>query len=657
MPASFSSLIFGALLAIALLVLPGFTLLRLCVASRELGFISRLTLAPGITTALCVLMFAWGEHFGLKFGPITPWLVMAAAALGLLVDRRRGTWRLANQISCRRLRRVPIGDWLAGVALVSALAVLLIVRFNSTRGWVVPPGIDSPHHTLIVQLLLEHHGLFSSWAPYSDAETFTYHFGFHAVTALFAWMSGSDAVFAVFVMARVMAVCAVAALFGLVRLWTRSAWGGVFAAVFWELYSHQLSSFDPPGRWTPLAGLAVLPSALVLLSLFLRAEGPPKKWPLGLLCITTSAGLVLAQYKTAVVFAVLATVLFCSRCIAAMLDARPYRRRRIIEISCRAFAILFVTSLLVAPRLSAVMETKTGQHLSRTLFEAPPANSTTGAPAVNGHALFLTGFANPQQAIASSLALLAGLAILLRRREALWFVIGWAAVSVTMNPKLAGIDRFGLIDQTYWAYAVPTAIAAMAGLAVGLGCEAVERPRNLAWNGALFVIALLLSGWGAVRSPPMHHVNQFVLAEDLPAMEWIKANVPENEKIAGRGAFYAAIVLEYDAIMWVPYFTRHLTNHTLLAASLEKAPIVGREKSRSFTAELYRRDMSTPESAAWMQEQGYRWFYSGAITPVVHAVMPLEQAQRDRNLLDQMARNPALELVFGKGAARLYRAR
>jgi|GEM_PF-2976031 len=148
MPASFSSLIFGALLAIALLVLPGFTLLRLCVPSRELGFISRLTLAPGITTALCVLMFAWGERFGLKFGPITPWLVMTAAALGLLVDRRRGTWRFANQISCRRLRRVPIGDWLAGVALVAALGVVLTVVYLS--GLVFRPrrqflrmGIDS----------------------------------------------------------------------------------------------------------------------------------------------------------------------------------------------------------------------------------------------------------------------------------------------------------------------------------------------------------------------------------------------------------------------------------------------------------------------------------------------------------------------------------
>lgn len=659
MPASFSSLIFSALLAIVLLVLPGFALLRICVPTRELGFISRLTLAPGVTTALSVLIFTWSKVFGLKLGPVTPWLMMAVAVLALLVDRRRGTWRLANRISRRRLRRIPIGEWLAGVALVVVLAALLIVRFNSTRGWLVPPGIDSPHHTVIVQLLLEHHGLFDSWAPYSDAETFTYHFGFHAVTTLFAWMSGSDAVFATFVMARVMGVCAMGALFGLVRLWTRSSWGGVFAAAFWELYSQHLYFFDPPGRWTPLAGLAVLPSALVLLSLFLQAGERPKNWRLGLLCIMTSAGLVLAQYKTAVIFAVLATVLFWSRCIAAMLQAQPYRRSRIIDISCRAFAIVVVASLLVAPRLSAVMETKTGQQLNRILFEAPPPNSIgVGAPTKNISELFLSGFANPQQATASSLALLAGLAILLRRREALWFVVGWAAVSAVMNPTLAGIYRAGLIDEISWTYAVPTAIAALAGLTVGLACEAVKRPRNLAWNGALFVGALLLSGWGAIRLPLVPDVSRFVLAEDLPVMEWIKAHVPENEKIAGRGFFHSWFVLEYDAIMWVPYFTRHLTNHMLLAAALEKGPIADREKSRSFTAELYARDMSTPESAAWMQEQGYRWLYSGANAPAVHNLAPSEPAERDRKkLLDQMAHNPALELVFTQGAARLYRVK
>ena len=204
MAASFTSLIFGAFMAVVFLVMPGLALLRFCVPTRELGFISRLTLAPGVTTALCMLIFAWGKLVGLKFGPVTPWLILVASALALLANIGRDEWR-------DRLRRIPIGSWLAGIALIAVLAVLLIVRFNSTLGWVVPPGIDSPNHTVVVQLLLEHGGLFDSWAPYSDAETFTYHFGFHGLAALFAWMSGSNAVFAVFVMARVMGVCAMPA--------------------------------------------------------------------------------------------------------------------------------------------------------------------------------------------------------------------------------------------------------------------------------------------------------------------------------------------------------------------------------------------------------------------------------------------------------------
>ena len=652
MPASFSSLILGALLAIALLVLPGFALLRLGVPARELGLISRITLAPGVTTALCVLMFAWSKLVGLKFGPVTPWLILVAALLALLAPWRRDRWRWTNWISGWRLPRGPIGNWLAGIALIVVLAVLLILRFNSTRGWMVPPGIDSPNHTVVVQLLLEHGGLFDSWAPYSDAETFTYHFGFHGLAALFAWMSGSDAVFAVFVMARVMGACATAALFGLVRLWTRSSWAGVFAAAFWELNSQHLLVFDLAGRWTALAGLAVLPSALVLLSLFLRAEGPPQKWRLGSLCAMTSAGIVLAQYKFAVIFTVLAIALFCSRFIAALLNAHPSRRARIVEICVRAFAIVAVTSFLVAPRLTAVMQTRTGHALNRILIEAPPPT----APRMNARALFLSEVANRQQVLVLSLALLGGLAILRQRREALWFVIGWAAVAAVMDPSLIGLHRAGLIDQDNWTIAFPNAIAALAGLAIGTACEGVKRPRDLAWNGALFTGALLLCGWAAFRLLPVPEFARFVLAEDLPAMQWIKTHVPENEKIAGRGFIHNGRVLEHDAICWVPYFTRHMTNGTLVAA-MEKIPNAPREQARSFTVGMYVRDMSTPESAAWMREQGYPWFYSGANAPAVHAVTPGERADRDRKLLEQMSRNPALELIFAAGAARLYHVR
>lgn len=645
MVTSFSSLILGAVMAGGFLVLPGFALLRLCVRARELGLISRLTLAPGVTTALCMLIFAWGKLAGLEFGPVTPWLILAASALALLANMRPAEWR-------SRLTGIPMSHWLPGLALIAVLAVLFVIRLKSTPGWVVPPGIDSPNHAVVVQLLLEHRGLFDSWAPYNDAETFTYHFGFHGLAALFAWISGSDTVFAVFVMARVMGVCAAAALFGLVRLWTRNVWAGVFAAVFWELNSDYLSAFDAAGRWTTLTGLTVLPSALVLLSLFLRTEGSPKKWWLGSLCVVTSAGLVLAQYKFAVIFAVLAFVLFCSRFIAAMLEAQPNRRGRIVAICVRAFVVVAATTLLVAPRMSAVMQTRTGHALNRILIEAPPPIPSE----LNTRELFLPAFANWQQVFVSALALLGVLAILWRRREALWFVIGWGAVLMITDPELVGLHRAGLIDQDNWVFAFPTAIAAIAGLAVGIGCEFVTRPRDLVWNSALFASILLLCGWAAFRSQPVPEFARFVLAEDLPAMQWIKANVPENEKIAGRGFIHNGRVLEHDAICWVPYFTRHMTNGTLVAA-MEKIPIAQREQAAAFTIEMYKRDMSVPESATWMREQGYSWFYSGANAPAVYAVTPGDRTDHDRRLLEQMSHNPALELIYAAGAARLYRVR
>jgi hypothetical protein len=197
----------------------------------------------------------------------------------------------------------------------------------------------------------------------------------------------------------------------------------------------------------------------------------------------------------------------------------------------------------------------------------------------------------------------------------------------------------------------------MAGLAIGLFCEMINGDRRVVWSSALLFCALLLTGWGVHRRPPLPEDVRFVLREDLPLMSWIKANVPEDERIAGRGGFYHRIVQGRDAAMWAPYFTRHLTNHTLLAASLEKAPSPPREKAVVFTSELYTRDMSAPESARWMQDQGYRWFYSGANAPEILPVGSPFHNEADLKLSRQLARNPAFELVCRNGAARLYRVK
>jgi hypothetical protein len=133
---------------------------------------------------------------------------------------------------------------------------------------------------------------------------------------------------------------------------------------------------------------------------------------------------------------------------------------------------------------------------------------------------------------------------------------------------------------------------------------------------------------------------------DVQLMQWIKQHIPEAEMIAGRGYPDHGEILGRDAMMWLPVLTRHRTNHTNLAAGLEKGPREFRQKLRDFSRELYSRDMSTAESARWMQEQGFSWFYVGAT-----------ERDKDRQLLGQLAKNPVLEVVQSEGAAELYHVR
>ena len=653
MSANVSILILNVLLGLALLLLPGIALLRMCVPARALGFVCRLAVAPGITIALCVLLFTWCDLISLKLGPLASWLLIVSALLILLLVRpaRRSLLTVESRkrmkrVLCWKLSRVPMSEWGAAAALIVTLTILLIVRFNATWGWCVPPGFDTAQHTIIVQLLLDHHGLFKSWAPYNNAETFTYHFGFHAMTALFAWISGLDAATSVLIMARVVGAATAAALFALVRLWTRSAWGGVFAVVFWLLYSRNLYTFDEAGRWTLLTGLAVLATALVLLSLYLR-PGASRQARLGLLCAITIGGLALAQYKSAIIFMVLATALFCSRCVAEFVHGGNNRFRRLVQIILRILSVAILALLFAAPRIHSVMEAKAGRHLKHIVLESPPAASNTfDRPTLNGLGILRKEFAGRRDVVLSGLALVAALAVVVRRREALWFVAGWGVVCLVMNPSLIGIDRVGLIDENHWSYAVQSAFAAMAGLGVGLVCEAAGRTRSLSWNSLLLMTVSALCLWDWARQPPLPDLYRYVLPEDLRLMTWIERNVPNEEMITGRASFEHDQVLGLDAVTWLPYFTRHQTNQTNLAAALEKAPPEPLEKSRAFARELHARDMSTPESAQWMREAGFAWFYAGAIQPAW-----------DAKLLDQITRNPALELVHAEGAARLYRVR
>ncbi len=216
MPAPPFYFILSTIVAVIVLVLPGLALLRLCLSRQQLSLFSRLTIAPGITAAFMTLLLVWCQLVRLPFGPIGAWLILFTALVILVVEKSDRGWRFGVAWGLTKNELWP------SLTLIALLGLLLLVRVNAARNCVVPPGIDSAQHTVIVQLLRDHHGLFQSWAPYDESKTFTYHFGFHAVAALFAWITGVDSAYAVFVMSRAVCLCAAASLFALVRLWTRA---------------------------------------------------------------------------------------------------------------------------------------------------------------------------------------------------------------------------------------------------------------------------------------------------------------------------------------------------------------------------------------------------------------------------------------------------
>jgi hypothetical protein len=56
-----------------------------------------------------------------------------------------------------------------------------------------------------------------------------------------------------------------------------------------------------------------------------------------------------------------------------------------------------------------------------------------------------------------------------------------------------------------------------------------------------------------------------------------------------------------------------------------------------------------------MRAEGYGWFYSGANAPEILPLTSPIHNEAEQKLSAELARNPALELVYTAGTARLYR--
>ncbi|HUX86909.1 MAG TPA: hypothetical protein VMW65_07895, partial [Chloroflexota bacterium] len=195
--------------------------------SLDLDVVSTLAIAPGLSIVAIALVYLWADLFRIPIVAPGLWLLLVFSFPPAILALRR-----ARAIAAR----AEIG-MIVFVGLVTATELAIVNRVD------VPFWGDSYQHTLIVRLLLDHHGLFTNWQPYTDLQSFTYHFGFHGYAAALATLAGLGAPEAVIVAAQILAAAAAVASVALARAFGARAFGSLIVLVVVAFFSPMPSYF------------------------------------------------------------------------------------------------------------------------------------------------------------------------------------------------------------------------------------------------------------------------------------------------------------------------------------------------------------------------------------------------------------------------------
>jgi hypothetical protein len=541
----------GLLAAAGLLfVVPGWALLAWLWRGRPLSWAETLGLAVGISLALYPVLFLWTDLIGLHLGAGYAWLPVASGTVALLWRHRS---RLASVLG--RWPPTPAKErllaWARSEALWPDLTLLALlglvfgVRLLVVRSLDAPMWGDSYHHTVIVQLLVDNGGLFDSWAPYAPYESLTVHYGFHALAALFSWLTRIDAVKATLLAGQVINGLASLSLYPLaVRLADGRRWAGVGAVLVAGLLSPMPGFYTNWGRYAQLAGQAILPTAIWFSWEAAQARSHARR--LVPLAGFSLAGMALCYYRMPLFFAP-----FVGSWL--LVEGFSSYGRRIglwlRGVARLAFVAVIAALLLLPWGLHLLGGQLTGALAEGVSQQAPLQEVLAEYQAWNALTVYVP--------LPLLVAALLGLAWALVRRRwivtsvVLWvlFLALWVAGRLISFPAANMVQNFAVLIGLY----IPASL--LVGWLTGALAEWAQRRRRTIWRWLWGLAVLTLALAGTVRQvrviQPQHIM---VTRPDMQAMQWIRQNVATQASflVEGFRIYEGRTAVGSDAGWWIP---------------------------------------------------------------------------------------------------------
>lgn len=647
------------LLAVGLFLftLPGWALLQLAAPSwpawRSSSAASRLFLSSAAGLVVIPVLLLLTGLLGLRPGPLLAWLPSLAAALWLVWKLWTGP-RPDFRFALSRLRH----DWRlsppwAGLALLAVATAVILTRFWNARELPAPMFGDSLQHTMITQLIIDHRGLFESWAPYAPLETFTYHFAFHGLSAALVWLLGFPTEQAVLWMGQLLNILAVLALYPLAARAGRSPWAGVVAVIVGGLLSPMPGYYLNWGRYTQLTGQAILPLAIFLAWDTLKEPGGQvfadsrrssfDRLRLPLLTGIVFSGLALAHYRVLILAA-----LFMLAALALFLFSRLRNIGHRDFTSwwsplSRSLLAALVAGLIFLPWL---LRTFNGNLL--TIFNAKLNASGAGTAQAAVEVSFFSDLTSFLPAVLWLLLVIC-LAWGLWRRERWAALLGaWSLIMLLVaNPNWLGLPGAGAVDNfaVFIAAYIPASL--LVGSASGWLVNALSldcptspvtapgaiSPASRLWrtaSGSLLLLSvLLLAAWGLRQRVAEVYPAQFALVTDpdLRAAAWIRQETsPEAQLLINSfSAYGGTAVVGADAGWWLPLLAGRQVNIPPLNYSLEGEPWSGyRDWVAELPSNLKTLGFDDPAALDLLHERGITHIYIGQQQGRVNAPGPAQ---------------------------------
>lgn len=611
--------------SVLLLWLTGRLIARILCLRRLHDLLTQVAIEMGFGLSFWPILLLATDTFGLRWQPM--WarfcvLLIGTAGLLDLIWVPRRVWQQRVQFLRKR------APWLGIFGLIFALT--LSTRWWHIRNLVLPPWIDSVHHTMVAQLLAEQGTLPETYAPFIPGGRFFYHWGYHALVVWLAWFLDQtrplELAQLVLHFGQVLNTFSALMLYAAGRVLFNSRRAGLFAALITGLISWFPAYYVTWGRYTQLAGLLVLIPFLIILWEIRRRLSYNTMVAAALL----GAGMFLIHIRVfifALTFIAALTVF-----IVGKRDWHTLGHWILVGMMIAVVVFPWVqvlwnyqktrSPLLVSSSPSRIEKFNEYYNVVQPDLLWAPHNRELLSLATGGLAGILGWGALPIWQRALSALWLGGLIYLLIRKatvfpgrlgKSLGLLIMWCALTaLLLNAHLLGLPNLGIIhnNSALIALFIPLSLS-LGGLLTWVQKELC--PVRWAWQITLTLV--LVGGlWGAfTMRDVVNPTTVLAKSADVEAMRWIKAHTPPDAHFAVNiwpwlGQIYAGS----DGGYWLTLLTDRssLLFPALYTSCLPKAEVA--RVTETLTAWYYMNEMDDQMLRGWLQENRITHIYIGA---------------------------------------------